>query len=193
MAIRSVLRMGHPLLREVTKEFTEAEVKDPQFQELLQDMMDTMEAEGGIGLAAPQIGVSKRMAIIDLSNASDRYPENADHPEELKGLGIYINPTWEFMDSCLQGFWEGCLSVPGLRGLVHRPRKIKVQFRDVNWNLKTIIAEDFLATVFQHEFDHLDGVLYVDRLKDIRKLAYIEEYQQFWVPKDEDDEDELND
>ncbi len=76
MAIQAVLKMGHPLLRQVATEFTEAEVRAPQFQEFLQDMLDTMEAEGGIGLAAPQIGVSKRMAIIDLTNASDRYPES---------------------------------------------------------------------------------------------------------------------
>lgn len=174
MARRAVIRMGHPTLRKVAELVNPAEIKTPEFRELLLDMHDTMKAEGGIGIAAPQINVSKQVCLIELPNDSERYGA-------LKGSPLFtiINPVITYLTDEEQGFWEGCLSVPGLRGFVERPKKIKVSYLDAEGLQQEIITEDFLATVFQHELDHLFGKLYVDRIKDMTKLSYNEEFGQF--------------
>ena len=125
---------------------------------------------GGIGLAAPQIGVSKQLAVIKLSEDSDRYPDM-----ETTDPYVIFNPRITVLDKELQGFWEGCLSVPGLRGYVQRPRKVKIDYLDENAEERTIEVEDFLATVFQHELDHLIGMLYVDRMEDVSTLMFEDE------------------
>jgi peptide deformylase len=127
-------------------------------------------AAGGIGLAAPQIGISKQLAIIKLSEESDRYPDMEDSESF-----VIFNPKISVLDENEQGFWEGCLSVPGLRGFVERPRSIRVDYLDENAEPVFIEIEDFLATVFQHELDHLIGKLYVDRMKDITTLTFEDE------------------
>ena len=133
-------------------------------------MWETMYHADGVGLAAPQIGVSRQLAIIKLSEESDRYPDMED-TEEF----VIFNPKITVIDETEQGFWEGCLSVPGLRGFVERPRSIRVDYLDENAKSKSIEIEDFLATVFQHELDHLIGKLYVDRMKDITTLMFEDE------------------
>lgn len=175
MAIRKVIRMGHPTLRLLARELTPAEIKSPEIKQLIEDMRQTMAHESGIGIAAPQINVSVQAAIIHLPSESPRYGE-------LEGGGEYVifNPKWEVLDPELQGFWEGCLSVPGLRGLVERPRQIKLSYLDMEANPQELVVEDFLATVFQHELDHLFGVLYVDHVKDSKLLMYQEEFEEFY-------------
>ena len=150
--------------------FTIEEIKSPETKLLLEDMWDSLEVAGGIGLAAPQIGILKKLAVIKLSEESDRYPDMEDSEPY-----VIFNPKVSVVDKTEQGFWEGCLSVPGLRGFVERPRSIRVDFLDENAEPRTIEAEDFLATVFQHELDHLVGKLYVDRMKDIKTLMFEEE------------------
>ena len=113
--------MGNPLLRKVAEEFTPEEIKSTETKILLEDMWDSLAAVGGIGLAAPQIGVSKQLTVIKLSEESDRYPDM----EDTEAFVIF-NPKIKVLDETEQGFWEGCLSVPGLRGLVERPRSIRV-------------------------------------------------------------------
>ena len=162
--------MGNPLLRESALPFELKEITSDETNELIQSMWDTMEEYGGIGLAAPQIGVSKQLAVIRIEEDNERYPE-AKEFEEI----VIFNPKVTFLDETLQGFWEGCLSVPGLRGVVFRPRKVQVDFLDESANKKTFIAEDFLATVFQHELDHLFGKLFIDRIDDITTLSFEEE------------------
>ena len=170
MTIRKILKMGNPLLREPALPFESEEITSDETNELIQSMWDTMEEYGGIGLAAPQIGVSKQLAVIRIEEDNERYPE-AEEFEEI----IIFNPKITLLDETLQGFWEGCLSVPGLRGVVFRPRKVQVDFLDESANKKTLIAEDFLATVFQHELDHLFGKLFIDRIDDITTLSFEEE------------------
>jgi len=158
---------------------------------LIEDMKDTMKEYGGIGLAAPQIHESLQLAIIGFSEESARYPKMGHMP-----LTVIINPTVTVLDEETQGFWEGCLSVPGLRGLVFRPRKIRVDFQDETGDARELVAEDFLATVFQHELDHLAGVVYVDRIEGgpgERQFAFQEEYERYLVPEKEDDIRELTD
>ena len=162
--------MGNPLLREEAKPFTEEEIISEETKVLLEDMWDSLEEAGGIGLAAPQIGVSKKLAVIKLSEESDRYPDM-----ETSEAYVIFNPIINVIDRELQGFWEGCLSVPGLRGYVERPRKVKIDFLDENAKERTIEVEDFLATVFQHELDHLIGKLYVDRMEDVSTLMFEDE------------------
>ena len=133
-------------------------------------MWSVMKEAGGIGLAAPQIGVSIQMAVIKLENDSERY-DNLEDSEEF----VIFNPELKVIDKTKQGFWEGCLSVPGLRGYVERPRKLKISYLDEKAIKKEIIVEDFLATVFQHELDHLFGYLYVDRLHSTKELVFEDE------------------
>ena len=139
-------------------------------KELIQDLIDTCNVKMGAGLAAPQIGISKQLAIIKLSEESDRYPDMEDSESF-----VIFNPKISVLDENEQGFWEGCLSVPGLRGFVERPRSIRVDYLDENAESVYIEVEDFLATVFQHELDHLIGKLYVDRMKDITSLTFEDE------------------
>ena len=177
MTVRKVIKMGNPLLREVAKEFTKDEILSGDMQDLITDMWDTMYAYDGIGLAAPQLGLSRQLAVIHLEEDSERYPDLVESKKF-----IIFNPSISVLDETKQEFWEGCLSVPGLRGPVSRPRKIKVDYLDENAKENSIELEDFLATVFQHELDHLFGKLFVDRMEDISLLAYEEE---LLVSKDE--------
>ena len=170
MSVKEILKMGNPLLREVAEDFSVEEIKNSETQLLLEDMWHSLAAAGGIGLAAPQIGISKQLAVIKLTEESDRYPDMEDSE-----AFIIFNPKITVLDKTEQGFWEGCLSVPGLRGFVERPRKIRVDFLDESAKLRSIEVEDFLATVFQHELDHLVGKLYVDRIKDITTLMFEDE------------------
>lgn len=188
MAIRKVARMGHPVLRQKGRDLTPAEIRSPEIQRLIVDMVDTMKEYGGIGLAAPQIHESLQLAIIGYDEGSERYPDQGEQP-----LSVYINPKITVLDKTEQSFWEGCLSVPELRGLVARPRKIRVDYLDERGEARSIEAEDFLATVFQHELDHLAGVLFIDRLKDTKHLAFTEEYERYWLPQEGDEIGELTD
>ena len=185
MAVREILRMGHPILRQRARELTNDELRSAATRALLEDMTETLAAVGGIGLAAPQIGVPLRLAIIRIPGGPSRYGDIPEVP-----LAVYANPTIEVRDATLQGFWEGCLSVPGLRGFVERPRAIRVRWQDLEGAAAEAELDDFLATVFQHEFDHLDGRLYVDRLRDTRLLMFEEEFARYTAAEGEGGSDD---
>lgn len=183
MAVRPVIELGNPLLREVARDLTADEISSPWLRELVTDMIETMHAEDGIGLAAPQIAELVQVAVIEFDVDSERYPDMGGLP-----LTVFINPRITVLDETEQEFWEGCLSVPNLRGLVPRPRAVRVEFMDLLGEPMRVEADGFLATVMQHELDHLQGVLFVDRMRDMTKLSTIEQYMQHWAD-DEDDED----
>ena len=174
MSIRKIIKMGNPVLREIAKPILKEDILSEITKELILDMRDTLESLDGIGIAAPQIGVSKQLAIIKIPENSERYPESVASKEY-----IIINPKISYIDKTMQGFWEGCLSVPGLRGYVERPKKIQIDYLDNSASNCIIEVEDFLATVFQHELDHLFGCLYVDKVRDITKLVYEDEMLNF--------------
>ncbi len=174
--IRPILRMGNPQLRAKNLEVDHTFLKSTEFQTLIVDMKDSMNHYGGIGLAAPQIGVNLKIAIIDLSPDNERYPSMGNFP-----FTIFVNPKISVVKNELQGFWEGCLSIPGLKGYVERPSSIKINYLDETGNEKIMEASGFLATVIQHELDHLDGVLYIDKIRDTTKLTFQEEYQKYWT------------
>lgn len=187
MSARTVIKMGHPNLRQKAQLVTESEYNTQEFKSLLIDLYDTMKKEGGIGIAAPQINVLKSVALIELPEFSERYGKLP-----ASGLITFINPVLTTLTEETQGFWEGCLSVPGLRGYVERPKKIQVDYLDQDFKPQQMIVENFLATVFQHELDHLFGVLYIDRVKDPTKISFIEEYEQFIVPEIKKNQEEIN-
>jgi peptide deformylase len=203
MSIRKIARMGHPVLRVKARDLTPEEIRSDDFEALLEDMVDTMEEYGGIGLAAPQIRESISVAIIDYADDNPRYSEQTEGVESEKSdglksmpLSVFINPKITVLDETEQGFWEGCLSVPEIRGLVYRPRKIRVDFLDREAKPKSIVAEGFLATVFQHELDHLAGTLFVDRIRykpGDSPISFIEEYSRYHVPARDSDVGELDD
>lgn len=172
MAIRRILRMGHPLLRDVARPLEADEFAD--LGPLLTDLEDTLHDYGGIGLAAPQIGESVRVAIIEIPGGPTRYGELEPMP-----LTVFVNPRIEVLDPATAGYWEGCLSVPGLRGYVERPQHVRVDYLTVAGESRSLELRGFPATVFQHEFDHLDGKLFVDRLTDPTRLAFEREYERY--------------
>src|SRR3989338_3036194 len=167
MAIRSVLRMGDARLLQpagLVGNFDSDELRS-----LLEDMRDTMRALDGAGLAAPQIGVSLRVVIFGVEK-NPRYPDADSVPET-----VLINPVITPLDDCTDEAWEGCLSLPGLRGLVSRFQNIRYQGYDEQGALIDRTVSGFHARVVQHECDHLDGILYPMRIRDISKFGYTEE------------------
>ena len=179
MAARPLRTIGDPVLRARAADATPGFIAAPEFAALVADLVDTMHVEGGIGIAAPQIGEGVRMAIIEILAGSTRYPGMQPFP-----LTLFVNPRIVVVDPTEQGFWEGCLSVPGLRGYVQRPRAVRVDYLDAGGASRSLHAEDFLATVVQHELDHLDGVLFVDRVRDTKRLATVENYAKYWARAD---------
>ncbi len=174
MAVREIIRMGHPTLRTPARPLTDAEITSSETRRLVEDMIDTLHDAGGIGLAAPQIDVPVRLAIIEIDPEASRYGDIPPMP-----LTVFVNPRIEVLDEASAGFWEGCLSVPGLRGWVERPQHVRVRARDLDGRPLDLELRGFLATVFQHEFDHLDGRLYIDRMTDPTRLMFEEEFEQF--------------
>ena len=169
--------MGHPVLRQPARPVTLDEIGREPLHRLIADMTDTLRDYGGVGLAAPQIGESLRVALIEMSGEPTRYGDLPAMP-----LTVFINPVIEVLDTATQGFWEGCLSVPGLRGFVERPQRVRIRYLSDRGEQQTMELSGFPATVFQHEFDHLDGRLYVDRITDTRLLAFEQEFEKHLLP-----------
>jgi peptide deformylase len=186
MAIRDLRTIGDPVLRRKAEPIHPALIGTKELSQLLTDLADTMRAENGIGIAAPQIGEGVRVALIEIEEASTRYPDMTP-----TALTTFINPEVTVLDPAEQSYWEGCLSVPSLRGFVPRPRAVRVEYLDESGRSCMIEAEGFLATVLQHELDHLDGVLFVDRVRDTTTLATVDNYFKYWSPADPVDEEGL--
>ena len=174
MAVQTVIRMGHPRLRELAKPYPIDQIGSTAFSELILDMRETLAAYGGIGLAAPQIDVGYQIAVIEIVNTQSRYGTIEPLP-----FTVFVNPTISIVDPAEAGYWEGCLSVPGLMGYVERPQHIRVDYLDHQGTPQHFEPTGFLATVFQHEFDHLEGKLYIDRMQDTTRLSFEDEYRQF--------------
>jgi len=173
MAILKVARMGHPILREVAKEVSSAEIATPGFQEFVDSMIETMREYDGAGLAAPQVHVSQRVVVMEVSN-NPRYPDAEPMP-----LSVVINPRIHFLSERRVEIVEGCLSIPDLRGVVSRIAEIELEALDRNGDPMRERFEGFPAAVVQHECDHLDGVLYLDRVTDTRTLSFVREFERY--------------
>jgi peptide deformylase len=172
-----ILRLGHPTLREVARPLLIEEVHSEQVQQVIEDMVETMHAVSGAGLAAPQVGQSVRLCVAEVRE-NPRYPGMPALP-----LRIWINPVITLLTQTKKvAMYEGCLSVPGLRGQVVRPATIRVESMDRDGLPQVDEFDGPLAAVAQHECDHLDGKLFVDHA-DPATLTFIEEYQQFVAPE----------
>ncbi|QJR14140.1 peptide deformylase [Usitatibacter palustris] len=164
MSAREVLRMGDPVLAQVARPVEK--FGTPELAELVQDMKDTMAAKNGAGLAAPQIGVSQRVVIFGVGS-NPRYPDAEEVP-----FTVLVNPKIEFLTKEIEEGWEGCLSVPGMRGVVPRFTKLRYTGFDEHGAPIDRIAEGFHAIVVQHECDHLDGILYPMRMTDMSRFGF---------------------
>lgn len=167
MAVQQVLRMGHPMLRAVAQPV--AEFNTAELHALVADMLETMATLDGVGLAAPQIGVAQRVVVFGVAD-NVRYPDADKVP-----VTVLINPEVEVLDSALLLLEEGCLSVPGLRGQVPRPTCIRYQGMNQYGTRVEREAEGFHARVVLHEVDHLNGVLYPQRIRDFSQFGFAEE------------------
>ncbi len=175
MAILNVAKLGNPILRKVATEVTHAECEDPVFQTFLDDMIETMRELDGVGLAAPQVFKSKQVIVIG-ADANPRYPDGPDLP-----LLVMLNPVFTFMSEERIEGWEGCLSVDNLRGRVVRSARVGVRGFDRFMKPVELEANGFLAIVFQHEIDHLNGKVFLDRMKDLSTLAHLAEFERYWT------------
>jgi peptide deformylase len=180
MSLLKVARMGHPVLRTRAREIEHGELKQASMQRLIDDMIDTMHEYHGVGLAAPQIHEPLRIFVAAI-NPADEEPL----PPETAPL-VVINPVIVPVGTETVEDWEGCLSIPDIRGRVPRARAIKVSALDRNGAKIEIAARDFPARVIQHETDHLDGVLFFDRMRSFESLAFLEEYSRYWAKHEQD-------
>ena len=185
MSILKVARMGHPVLRAKARALDKQEIKLPAVQAFIDDMIDTMHEYSGVGLAAPQVHQSLRLfvALLDSDGRGDG------------DAVVMINPEITVVGSDHVEGWEGCLSIPEIRGRVNRAQQIVVSAYDRNAKRVEMNLKDFPARVVQHETDHLDGVLFFDRMKTFESLTYLEEYSRYHAKRggsgdDEGDEDE---
>ena len=167
MAVREVLRMGHPALREKAREIEK--IGTDELRQLVADMKETMAAKNGAGLAAPQIGVSQRVVIFGVDK-NPRYPDAEEVP-----FTVLVNPKLTMLTRDVESDWEGCLSVPGMRGVVPRYTKLRYTGTDEEGNPIDRVAEGFHARVVQHECDHLDGILYPQRMQDMTTFGFTKE------------------
>ena len=182
MSILKVARLGYPVIRQTALTVTSSELQSPEIQKLIDDMVDTMHEYDGVGLAAPQIHVSKQIAVLEVNNNA-RYPRIPKVP-----LTVLINPRIISQSKNLIEEWEGCLSIPDLRGSVPRHASLVCEVLDRHGKLVKIEANDFFARIIQHECDHLQGNVYLDRMTDLKSLSHLNEFARFWAAPAEEEE-----
>jgi peptide deformylase len=178
MSILKVARMGHPVLRAKARPLDKSELKSPLLQAFIDSMIDTMHEYSGVGLAAPQVHESVRLFVATLE-------------QEGNGEGdatVFINPEVTVQDAQMVEGWEGCLSIPEIRGRVPRAQHIVVAALDRHGKRFELELKDFPARVVQHETDHLDGVLFFDRMRSMDSLTYLEEFSRYHARREDDDE-----
>ncbi len=175
MAILKVARLGHPVLRQKAQPVPVDEIRSASIQRLIDDMVETMREYDGAGLAANQVHTLLQIAVIEV-DGNPRYPDAAAIP-----LTVVINPVVTPLGEEREDGWEGCLSVPDMRGMVSRHTAVRLECYDREGNPVDLVAKDFFARVIQHETDHLNGIVYVDRMSDLRTLSHIAEWNKHWL------------
>jgi peptide deformylase len=171
MSILKVCHLGHPVLRMESRRVSPESLAKTSTQKLIDDMLETMVEYYGVGLAAPQVHESLAIAVVESNGPRGTIP-----------MTVLVNPEMTVLDDELIEDWEGCLSIPDFRGLVPRWRKLRVDALDRKGKKIKITAEGFFARVIQHEFDHLMGKVYLDRMPDLRTLTHLPEFQRYWLP-----------
>jgi peptide deformylase len=175
MSILKVTRLGHPVLRQVTKELSAKDIQSAKMQRFIDDMIETMKEYDGVGLAADQVHESKQVCVLEVAD-NPRYPNKSKVP-----LTVLINPKITPLTEVTEEDWEGCLSIPDLRGRVPRYKSIHVQALDRDGQPLDFVANDFHARVIQHECDHLNGKVYLDRMGDFTTLSFLQEFAKYWL------------
>jgi peptide deformylase len=175
MSILKVCRLGHPVLRLESKRVSKELLASSAIQKFIDDMMETMVEYYGVGLAAPQVHESLAIAVIESHGPRGDIP-----------MTVLVNPEVTVLDESTIEDWEGCLSIPELRGRVPRWRKLRVDALDRKGKKIQITAEGFFARVIQHEFDHLMGKVYLDRMPNLQTLCHLAEFQRYWLPAEKD-------
>jgi peptide deformylase len=183
MAILKVARMGHPVLRAKAQPVQKNEINSARVQRLIDDMFDTMREYSGIGLAAPQIHESLRIFVAGVHEGDVVTP--MDDEVDMPYIAL-INPELTPIGSTIVAGWEGCLSIPDIRGKVPRPDTVQVRALDRKGRRIEFVAEGLPARVIQHETDHLDGVLFFDRMNSFETLAFMDEFRRYWSKDDEE-------
>jgi peptide deformylase len=178
MAILKVARMGHPVLRAKALPVPPAKITSAGVQRLIDSMFETMREYTGIGLAAPQVHESVRIFVAGVREG--QIAEAVSDDENMPFMAL-INPEVTLLTEPVHEGWEGCLSIPDVRGLVPRATEVQVQAHDRTGKRIAFKASGLTARVIQHETDHLDGVLFMDRMRTLRSLAFMEEYRRFWT------------
>jgi peptide deformylase len=171
---REIVEIGNPVLRERARELTPDELRSEGLQRLIDDMIETMRAANGAGLAANQVAETVRVAVVEVREGNPRYPYKPPIP-----LTVIVNPVIEPLDDEIEQINEGCLSVPNLRGEVPRHLNIRLRYLDREGDEHEEVRRGLTAGTFQHELDHLDGVLFVDRVTDPRTLTTWAEFERF--------------
>jgi peptide deformylase len=171
---REIVEVGHPVLRERAREVSAEELGSPEVQGLIDDMIETMRAANGAGLAANQVGETVRVAVVEVRADNPRYPYKPAVP-----LTVIVNPVVEPVDDDVEQINEGCLSVPNLRGEVPRHVSVRLRYTDREGAEHEEVRRGLTAGTFQHELDHLDGVLFVDRVTDPATLSTWEQFERF--------------
>ena len=174
--ILKVARLGHPIVRGGSQALTHAELAEPRTQDFIDGMIETMREYAGVGLAATQVHAARRIAVIEVRGDHPRYPEAPAIP-----LTVLVNPEIVERSPEMAEDWEGCLSVPDLRGLVPRHRGLRVRALDREGGRLDFAAEGFFARVIQHEVDHLEGAVYLDRMNDLKTLSFLTEFGRYWA------------
>ncbi|MBE6453678.1 MAG: peptide deformylase [Alphaproteobacteria bacterium] len=165
MAVLKLYEYPHPILKQKAEK---VEKVDDDMRAFLDDMLETMYVSNGCGLAAPQVGVSKRVVVIDIA-----------HEDEEPNPIFMVNPEIVWASDEKEVCEEGCLSVPGQRAEVERPASVRVQYMDYNGIKQELLAEDFLAVAVQHELDHLDGILYIDKISRLKRQMLLKKLEKF--------------
>jgi peptide deformylase len=180
MAVLKVAKLGNPVLRKIASKVDLEVLAEPkgELQNFIDDMIDTMREEGGVGLAAPQVNRSIQIVVLEYEN-NERYPGESSIP-----VTALVNPVLsDFSDETILG-WESCLSLSDFHGLVPRHTALKLNAYDRYGKKIEQRASGFEAVVLQHEIDHLNGKVFLDRMEDLTQLAYQEEFEEFWIKKD---------
>ena len=182
MAILKVARLGHPVLREKSLLVPIDEIRSLEIQRLIDDMVETMREYNGAGLAAPQVHVLKQICVIEVQG-NPRYPEAPAIP-----LTVLVNPMVTPATEEMEDGWEGCLSVPDMRGVVPRQTAVRLEAYDRDGARIDVVAKEFFARVIQHETDHLQGKVYLDRMRDFSTLTHLAEWNKYWLGIQEQDD-----
>ena len=179
MTVLKISKLGNPVLRQVAKSLDLKDLAESSMQTFIDDMIETMHHEGGVGLAAPQVNRSIQIVVLEYAE-NERYPDEVSIP-----LTVLVNPVLSDYSQETKEGWESCLSLVDFRGLVPRSTTVTLDAYDRQGKKIQKTVSGFEAVVLQHELDHLKGFVFLDRMKDLTQLSYQEEFEEFWLKKED--------